>query len=60
MSDGSAAARFIGSLVLSVLASAFLAKRLDQVGVYLGASAGLTGLITALPTLPRSLPPSPR
>lgn len=48
MSEGSAAALFIGSLVLSVLASAVLAKRLDQVGVYLGASAGLTGLITAL------------
>ena len=31
MSDGSAAALFIGSLVLSVLASAVLAKRLDQV-----------------------------
>ena len=30
------------------LASAVLAKRLDQIGVYLDASAGLTGLITAL------------
>lgn len=48
MSEGLAAALFIGSLVLSALASAVLAERLDQVGVYLGASAGLTGLITAL------------
>ena len=48
MSEGSAAALFIGSLVLSALASAVLAKRLDQVGVHLGASAGLTGLVTAL------------
>ena len=48
MTEGSAAALFIGSLVLSALASAVLAKRLDQVGTYLGASAGLTGLITAL------------
>lgn len=48
MSDASAAALFMGSLIISALASAVLARRLDQVGVYLGVSAGLTGLITAL------------
>ncbi len=48
MSEASAAALFIGSLILSALASVVLAKRLDQVGIYLGASAGLTGLMTAL------------
>ena len=48
MSDGLAAFLFAGSLVLSALASLVLAKRLDQAGTYLGASAGLTGLLTAL------------
>lgn len=48
MSEASAAALFIGSLVLTALASAVLAKRLDQVAFHVGASAGLTGLITAL------------
>ena len=48
MSDATASALFIGSLIISALASAVLARRLDQVGVYLGVSAGLTGLITAL------------
>lgn len=48
MPDGLAALLFAGSLVLSALASLVLAKRLDQAGTYLGASAGLTGLLTAL------------
>lgn len=47
MSDASAAALFVGSLILSALASAVLAKRLDQIAARVGASAGLTGLIIA-------------
>ena len=48
MSITSAAALFLGSLFLTALASAVLSKRLDQVGAWLGFSAGLSGLVTAL------------
>ncbi len=48
MSITSSAALFLGSLFLTALASAVLSKRLDQVGAWLGFSAGLTGLVTAL------------
>lgn len=48
MSTLSAAILFLGSLVLTALSSAVLSKRLDQVGLWLGFSAGLSGLATAL------------
>lgn len=48
MSITSSVALFLGSLVLTALASAVLSKRLDQVGAWLGFSAGLSGLVTAL------------
>ncbi len=48
MSVTSAVALFLGSLFLTALSSAVLSKRLDQVGTWLGFSAGLSGLVTAL------------
>ena len=48
MSITTSAALFLGSLVLTALASAVLAKRLDQLGAWLGFSAGMSGLVTAL------------
>lgn len=41
-------ALFIGSLVLSIVASAVLAHRIDQVGVTLKLSEGMLGIVTAL------------
>jgi cation:H+ antiporter len=48
MSTLSSALLFLGSLALIALSSAVLSKRLDQVGLWLGFSAGLSGLVTAL------------
>ena len=48
MSVGFAVCLFSGSLLLALIASAGLSKRLDQVGTRLGVSEGLLGLITAL------------
>lgn len=48
MSITSAAALFLGSLLLTAMTSAVLSRRLDQVGAWLGFSAGLSGLVMAL------------